>query len=99
MIDRNGAKKAGFNSGFKDGRLLLAESMSIRQLHHKHTAVNRHTHKHAHTHDKESLQMREREEALCRGTIITNAKSSGAKGQTVCDKRTINRTKTPEGEK
>lgn len=25
-------------------------------------------------------------------------KSSGAKGQTVCDKRTINRTKTPEGE-
>lgn len=58
--------------------------------------------------------MRERgEEASLRGESIIadvgrrerreggsgrRGKSSGAKGQTVCDKRTINRTKTPEGE-
>lgn len=75
MIDRNGAKKAGFNSGFKDGRLLLAESMSIRQRQHKHTAVNRRTQTRTqHAAKKKSLQIREREEALCRETIITDAK-------------------------
>lgn len=42
--------------------------------------------------------MRKREEPLCKEAIITNAKSSGAKGQTVCEERTINRTKTPEGD-
>lgn len=38
------------------------------------------------------------EEPLCKEPIITDAKSSGAKGQTVCDERTINRTKTLEGD-
>lgn len=72
MIDRNGAKKASFNYGFKDGRLLLAESMSIRQRHHKHTAVNRRTQT---LQMQKSHKMREREEALCRETIITDAKA------------------------
>lgn len=98
MIDRNGAKKAGFNSGFKDDRLLLAESMSIHQRHHKHSAVNRRTQTHARTQNIPPNEG-EQEKRLSAETIITNAKSSGAKGQTVCDKGTINRTKTPEGEK
>lgn len=91
MIDRNGAKKkeeAGFNSGFKDGTLLLAKSMSIRQRHHKHTDVNRRTHQ------TTSLQIKGREEPLAakipslpmQKAVVQKDKLSA-----------INRTKTPEG--
>lgn len=55
---------------------------SIRQPHHKNT----------HT-----LTQQKREKRFSTETVITNAKSSGAKGQTVCDKGTINRTKILRG--
>lgn len=61
------------------------------------TRTDTQTATHTHTH-KKRLQMREREQPVCKETIITHAKRSGANGQSVCDDRTINRTKTPRGE-
>lgn len=48
---------------------------------------------------KNTTPYEEEEENLCvKRPSLPMQKSSGAKGQTVCDERTINRTKTPEGD-
>lgn len=91
MIDRNGAKKA-----------LTRASKTAHCCSHAHPSTPPQTHccqqTHPNTHrGKRRSHSKWGKEALCRETIITNAeKDSGAKGQTACDKRTINRTETPE---
>lgn len=62
-------------------------------------ATDTHTHTCVYARQRTTLNIEERDGVFSgRPAVMSDAKSSGAKGQTVCDKTEINGTKTPQGE-